>query len=158
MNAHPLTALLERVPHRHPMLLADRIDVLEPGRRGVATKLVSGAETHGEGCGGAGELPASLLVDALGQIAIAALRRQDDAGGGVWYLASIEGVRVASAARVGESVRMEASVQRSWRGASKVGIRATAGDRLVMEGVMVLSAGTPRTTPRTADVAMEELE
>lgn len=135
MSAHPTAAVRAGTPHRYPMLLLDAIDSLAAGR-GRARKAVSAGE-HG----GALAFAPTLLVDALGQLAIAVLR----AGGGgvhdVWYLGSIEDMRLGTPARAGDVVHMEAVVQRSFRGSARVRVRADVDARTVAEGVMVLSTG-----------------
>lgn len=129
-------------PHRHPMLLLDRIESLEPGRRGTAFKAVTAGEVQSEGAPEEGLAP-TLLVDALGQLAIVVL---DSAGAArsVWYLGSVEAMEFPEPTRPGDVVRMEAVVQRTFRGSSRVNVSARVGDRDVARGVMVLSTGADR--------------
>ncbi|MCG8914797.1 beta-hydroxyacyl-ACP dehydratase [Actinokineospora sp. PR83] len=63
-----LKALL---PHRHPILQVDRVLELEPDRRIVAVKAISGAEPCYADLGADGDhaYPASLLLESLGQTA-----------------------------------------------------------------------------------------
>ncbi|MBU3862700.1 beta-hydroxyacyl-ACP dehydratase [Streptomyces sp. 4503] len=60
------------LPHRHPVLLVDRVLELEPGSRIVATKTVTGSEPCYAGLeedlpASAYAYPASLLVESFGQ-------------------------------------------------------------------------------------------
>ncbi|MFE9203286.1 3-hydroxyacyl-ACP dehydratase FabZ family protein [Micromonospora sp. NPDC007230] len=64
-----LTAIL---PHRHPILQVDRVLEVEPGRRIVATKAVTGTEPCFAGLAeglpnSAYAYPAALIVESLGQ-------------------------------------------------------------------------------------------
>ncbi|MFF4762933.1 3-hydroxyacyl-ACP dehydratase FabZ family protein [Streptomyces sp. NPDC001292] len=60
------------LPHRHPVLLVDRVLEIEPGVRLVATKTVTGSELCYAGLdedlpASAYAYPASLLVESFGQ-------------------------------------------------------------------------------------------
>lgn len=64
--------LLAILPHRHPILQVDRVLELEPGRRIVAIKAVTGTEPCFAGlteglATTAYAYPASLIVESLGQ-------------------------------------------------------------------------------------------
>ncbi len=143
MNAHPMAAVLAGTPHRPPMLLLDRLETLERGRRGTARKAVTAGELQ---CASAeaGEFAPTLLVDALGQLAIVVLGGAEAAAHAVWYLGAIEDMRFEAPAQAGDVLRLEAVVQRSFRGSSRVQVSARVEERLVAQGHMVLSTGTGR--------------
>ena len=138
--AHPLRRILDGTPHRHPMLLLDRLVTIEPGRRGRATKAVSLNETHAEG-GQLEGLPVGLVVDALGQLAIVVLAAQQGETPRVHYLAALEEIAFGAAPEAGRQLVMEVDVLRTWRGTSRVAIRASVDADVRVEGVMVLSTG-----------------
>lgn len=120
--------MLAIVPHRAPMLLLDRIDELVRGAHGRATKLLTEP------------LAGTLVIDALGQVAIAVLSNQDDAEPAVWYLASIEDIQLGAPARTGETLRLEASVERIWKTTARIQLRAfVPNGHDVVKGTMVLS-------------------
>jgi 3-hydroxyacyl-[acyl-carrier-protein] dehydratase len=139
-GAHPIHAVLAGTPHRPPMLLLDRLETLEPGRRGTARKAVTAAEPY---CASAepGDCAPTLLVDALGQLAIAVLGGTQAAAHAVWYLGSVEDMQFGAPARAGDVLQLEALVQRSFRGSSRVLVSARVEGRLVAQGHMVLSTG-----------------
>jgi 3-hydroxyacyl-[acyl-carrier-protein] dehydratase len=71
------------LPHRHPILQLDRVVELEPGKRIVATKAISGCEPCFADLDEDAEhaYPVSLLVESMGQ-----------AGGVLWlHSAALEG-------------------------------------------------------------------
>lgn len=140
MSGHPIAAVLAGTPHRHPMLLVDRILSMDPGRRATALKAVSAGELQQAGDGEAGLAP-TLLVDALGQLAIAVLRAAGSGAEEVWYLGSVDGMEFDAPARAGDVLLLEADVQRTFRGSSRVGVRAQVDERTVARGFMVLSTG-----------------
>ncbi|MEO8379192.1 MAG: hypothetical protein ABI779_05970 [Acidobacteriota bacterium] len=120
--------LLRLVPHRPPMLLLDRIDELVRGVHGRATKLLTEP------------LASTLVIDALGQVAIAVLSVEGAREAAVWYLASLETLELGLPARTGETLHLEASVDRIWKTTARMTLRASVPrGRDVVKGTMVLS-------------------
>ena len=149
MKNHPLAAVMAGVPHRYPMLLLDRLVRVTPMRHGSAMKAVSGGEAHREGAvaGSNPGLPPSLIVDALGQLAIIVLAAGSAPLPSVWYLGAIESMTFTSPALPGQVLLMEATVQKTFRTSSKVAVRVSAHGNTVAEGVMVLSRGGAANEP-----------
>jgi 3-hydroxyacyl-[acyl-carrier-protein] dehydratase len=141
MNGHPITAVMAGTPHRYPMLLVDRLQSLTPGRQGQAVKAISANEAHAEAADESCGLPFSLVVDALGQLAIVVLSAGSQEQAARWYLGAIDSMEFGRPLWPGDLVRMEALVQRSFRGTSRVSVRASVGEESVAGGVMVLSTG-----------------
>lgn len=128
MNAMTYDEMLAVVPHRAPMLLLDRIDELVRGARGRATKLVTEP------------LANTLVIDALGQVAIAVLSEEGATEPAVWYLASIEDIELGAPVRAGETLRLDATVERIWKTTARIALRAfVPHQRDVVKGTMVLS-------------------
>lgn len=124
----PYDEMLAMVPHRAPMLLLDRIDELVRGDRGLATKLLTEPLAH------------TLVIDALGQVAIAVLSTEGADEPAVWYLASIEDIHLGAPARTGDTLRLEASVERIWKTTARINLRAFVPyGHDVVKGTMVLS-------------------
>lgn len=123
------------------MLLVDRLEASTQPRRGTAWKAVSAGETHGDGGVGASGLSPALLVDALGQLAIVVLSAEAGHAQPVFYLGSIEAMEFGAPAQAGDRVRLEADVERTFRGSSRVRVKAQVGERLVARGLMVLASG-----------------
>src|SRR6185503_17001095 len=109
--SHPLAPVMAAVPHRHPMLLLDRLTEVVPGRSGSAIKAISANEVQFQGEG----LPRTLIVDALGQLAIVVLAppAPDGSPPAVYYLAEIAGMELGRPPAPGDLLRMEATVQKS---------------------------------------------
>ena len=128
MTALTYSEMLDVIPHRPPMLLLDRIDELVRGDRGLATKQL------------AEPLASTLIIDALGQVAIAVLSENNADTPAVWYLASIEEIHLGAPARTGETLRLEASVERIWKTTARINLRAfIPNGHDVVKGTMVLS-------------------
>jgi 3-hydroxyacyl-[acyl-carrier-protein] dehydratase len=128
MSAVSQTELLRIIPHRAPMLLVDRIDELVRGVRGTGIKLVTEP------------LASTLVIDALGQVAIAVLSDETSPEPRVWYLASIEDVQMGAPALPGDTLRLEASISRTFKTTVRISLRASVPNgHDVVKGTMVLS-------------------
>lgn len=128
MSAVSREEMLRLIPHRAPMLLVDSIEQLVRGDRGVGIKLVTEPLSN------------MLVVDALGQVAIAVLSEEGQDEAAVWYLASIEDVRMGEPVRAGETLRYEAVINRTFKTTVRISIRASVPHgRDVVSGTMVLS-------------------
>jgi 3-hydroxyacyl-[acyl-carrier-protein] dehydratase len=142
---HPLAPVLAATPHRHPMLLIDRLEAVVPGRSGSALKAISANEMHFEPAGAVtAGMPPTLLVDALGQLAIVVLappatEGRPAASPPVYYLADIEGMEFDRPPRPGDLLRMEATVRKTWRGTSRVQVRGEVAGRRVAAGTLILA-------------------
>jgi 3-hydroxymyristoyl/3-hydroxydecanoyl-(acyl carrier protein) dehydratase len=132
---------LRMVPHRYPMRLVDRFEVIEPRSYGRAIKQVSVNDTMLCAVGKQIFVPNSLVVDALGQVGIAVMAPGDGTLPGVWYLATIDDVEFGAAARPGDTIVLEARISRVWKTTVRIAIHAHIAERTVARGVMVLATG-----------------
>jgi 3-hydroxyacyl-[acyl-carrier-protein] dehydratase len=141
LSSLPAAGITASVPHRYPMLLVDRLESLRPAHSGSALKAVTFGEAHGE-CAfdeGPHALPASLVVDALGQVAIAVMNAGATGSPVRWVLGAIEGMEFPRAVQPGELMKMDAVVRRTWQRISRVAVRASVEGETVAEGLLVLS-------------------
>jgi 3-hydroxymyristoyl/3-hydroxydecanoyl-(acyl carrier protein) dehydratase len=133
--------LASLLPHRYPFLMVDRIRVIEPGRRAIGSKRVTGGEwwcatrdaaaTTRE----AMTMPYSLVVEALAQTTCALLQESiDGASGAIAYFAAADRVRLRRGARPGDLLQLAVTLV-SWRR----GICRTRGVATV-DGALVASA------------------
>ena len=144
--------VLRMLAHRYPLLLVDRIDVVQPGRRVVGRKRVTGGEwlcAASEAAGAA--MPGLLMVEALAQTAGGVLiGLADGAEGAVGYFVALERVRFRGVVRAGESLDLSVELRQFRRGMAKLRGAAHADGRFVVSAdfTTVLRAG-----PRSADPA-----
>jgi 3-hydroxyacyl-[acyl-carrier-protein] dehydratase len=128
-------------PHRYPMRLVDRLEVIEPRTYGRGIKQVSVNDRMLCAAGKQRFISNSLVVDALGQVAIAVMAPVDGTTPEVWYLATIEGVEFGAPAQPGDTIVLEATILRVWRTTVRIAIHARIAERTVARGVMVLATG-----------------
>ena len=123
--------VLSVLPHRFPFLFVDRLRVIEPGRRALGLKRVTGSEWFGEGELPNGEMPGLLVVEALAQTSAGILiGLLDGSDGAIGYFAGADRVKFRTLPRVGDTLVM--SVELVWyrRGVARLRGIATVNGRL----------------------------
>lgn len=133
-------------PHRYPMRLVDRLEIIEPQSYGRGIKQVSVNDTMLGAAGKERFLPTSLVIDALGQVAIAVMAPPDGTKARVWYLATIDAVEFGAPARPGDTIVLEARILRIWKTAVRIAIHARIAQHTVARGFMVLATGLTQDT------------
>lgn len=112
----PLTLL----PHRFPLLLVDRIVSVEPGKRAIGVKTVTGNEWSCIGSNrdaAALEMPHLLIVEALAQLSAAVLVTLIEGGSGaIGYFLGISNVRFRGRAAPGDVLELSIELQHFKRG------------------------------------------
>ena len=107
-----LAGVLQRLPHRFPMLLVDRVEELVPGERIAALKAVTFNEGFFQGhFPGRPIMPGVLIVEALAQAAgVLAVESLGLAGSGkLVYFMAIEEAKFRKPVEPGCLLRLEAS-------------------------------------------------
>lgn len=132
----PAPDIFALLPHRYPLLLVDAVTELEPGRRAVGLKRVTGGEWSAgfpAGLGAAGAMPHTLLVEALAQLSAAVLvGLVDAADGAVGYFLGFDRVRCRGVAHPGDAVRLEVTLRQFRRGVCRTaGVASVDGVQLV---------------------------
>ena len=121
--------------HRHPFLLVDHVDVVEPGRRVVGTKLLSASEWWAQS-DVAAPFPFVLVLEALAQTSGALLEHlTDGAQGAIAYFMGANCVRLRTAARAADRLTLDVSLAH-WRR----GICRTKGVARLGNGAVVMTA------------------
>ena len=139
-----IQAVLERLPHRYPFLLVDRI--LERGERdGLpfvrALKNVTINEPFFQGhFPGRPIMPGVLQIEALAQASIFLLEDQMPAGS-LAFLAGVEGVRFKKPVVPGDQLILESSLEYFRRSLGKVKTQALVDGVVVTEAQIMFAIG-----------------
>ena len=99
------------LPHRHPFLLIDRIDELEPGMRAVGIKAVTFHEEFFAGhFPGEPVMPGVLIVEALAQTGAVAMLGKEENRGKTAYFASINSAKFKRKVVPGDVLILETEI------------------------------------------------
>jgi 3-hydroxyacyl-[acyl-carrier-protein] dehydratase len=132
IRSYDSAAVQRLLAHRHPFLLVDRIDVVEPGRRVRGVKQLTAGEWWSSPSS-ARPIPFPLVLEALAQTGAAILAGLVDvAAGAVGYFMAADHVRFRNAARAGDTLHLDVSLRHWKRGICKTHGIATIGDRVVV--------------------------
>ncbi|MDE3152945.1 MAG: beta-hydroxyacyl-ACP dehydratase [Gemmatimonadota bacterium] len=129
--------LLGLLPHRHPFLLVDRVEIVEPGRRVVGFKRVTSNEWWMEGAtplaAASFAMPHALVLEALAQTSGALVRDLlDGADRALAYFMGASRVRLRQAARAGDELKLDVSLVKWRRGICRARGAATVQGRVVL--------------------------
>lgn len=140
-----IRAIEKILPHRFPLLLVDRMLELDPGRRAVGLKCVSGNEPFFQGhFPGYPIMPGVLILEALAQVgAVLLLSSVPERESKLVYFTGIDKARFRRPVVPGDTIRLEVEVLRLRTRACKLSGRATVEGQLVAEAI-VLSAMVDR--------------
>ena len=115
----------EIIPHRHPFLLLDRLDELEPGVRAVGIKNVTYREDFFAGHFPVEPVrPGVLVVEALAQVGAAIILSMEENKGKTAFFGGLDKVKFRRKVIPGDTLRLECEIIRK-KGPVGVG-RATA--------------------------------
>lgn len=109
------------IPHRYPMLLIDRVEELEAGKRIVAKKNVTANDPFFQGHFPMEPvMPGVLIVEAMAQAGAVALLSLEDFQGKTAYFGALDKVKFRKKVVPGDSLRLEVEIQKI-KGSAGVG-------------------------------------
>ena len=139
LPALPLEAadIMRILPHRYPFLLVDRVIELEPGRRAVGIKQVTANEPQFTGhFPGRPIMPGVLMVEALAQAAGIAVLSLDEYRGKLGLFAGIDDCRFKRMVVPGDTLRLEATVEKLRGMFGRVRAVATVDGAIAVEATL----------------------
>lgn len=101
----------EIIPHRHPFLLIDCIEELEPGIRAVGYKCVTYDEPFFNGhFPQEPVMPGVLIIEALAQVGAVSILSMEENKGKIAYFGGIEKAKFKHKVIPGERLRLECEI------------------------------------------------
>jgi len=113
-----ISHILERLPHRYPFLLVDRVLECEPGERLLALKNVTMNEPFFQGhFPGKPVMPGVLIVEALAQATcLLAMESEDSNSALIYLLTGVDKARFKRQVLPGDQLQLEATLLKCRRG------------------------------------------
>ena len=111
MSVYTAKEIMEIIPHRHPFMLIDTIEELEPGERALGRKCVSFNEPYFAGhFPGNPVMPGVLIVEALAQVGAVAILGQPEWKGKTAYFVGIDKCRFKQKVHPGDVLMLETKI------------------------------------------------
>ena len=105
--------IMDIIPHRHPFLLVDTIDELEPGIKATGYKCITYDEPYFAGhFPGEPVMPGVLMVEALAQVGAVAILSLEDMKGKTAYFGGINKCKFRRKVAPGDKLRLETKIIR----------------------------------------------
>lgn len=105
--------ILEIIPHRHPFMLIDTIEELEPGVKAVGKKCVSFNEPFFAGHFPTEPvMPGVLIIEALAQVGAVAILSMPENKGKIAYFGGIKEARFKGMVTPGDVLMLETEIIR----------------------------------------------
>ena len=141
MPAMDISKIMDYLPHRYPFLLVDRIMEVEGNKRIVGIKNVTINEPFFQGhFPGFPLMPGVLVIEALAQVSALLAFASGDAdskGDSLIYFAGIDNARFKRQVVPGDTLMLEAHLERAVRGIGRFRTRATVGEQVVCEAQLL---------------------
>ncbi len=140
-----LDKILEILPHRPPFLFVDRVVELETDVRILAERTLRPDEPHFNGhFPGEPIMPGVLITEALAQtagllFAFSSMAKGENPKGRLFYLARAD-MKWTSPSRPGDTLLLEASLQRAMGGLLSFQVRAYTKRADIAKGSLTLAA------------------
>ena len=107
MSVYTAKEIMEIIPHRHPFMLIDTIEELEPGVRALGKKCVSFNEPFFAGhFPGNPVMPGVLIIEALAQVGAIAILTQEENKGKIAFFGGIKNARFKKQVVPGDKVEL----------------------------------------------------
>jgi 3-hydroxyacyl-[acyl-carrier-protein] dehydratase len=125
------------IPHRHPILMVDRILEMEPGKRAVGIKNISANDAIFQGHFPDFPIfPGVLIVEAMAQTGAVAMMIQPEFAGKVPVFAGIDECKFKKPVLPGDQLRLEVEIVTVRRGLGIGAGKAYVGDELKCEATI----------------------
>lgn len=128
------------IPHRYPFLLVDKVIELEEGKSAVGIKNVTANEPYFQGhFPGNPIMPGVLIVEAMAQVGLIALKTQEEYKDKLGVFAGIDNMRFKEQVKPGDTLRIEVELTAMRRGIGKADGVAYVGEKLAAKGKIMFA-------------------
>ena len=135
-----ITEIMQRIPHRYPILLVDKIVELVKGETATGLKNVTFNEPHFQGhFPDHPVMPGILIIEALAQTAavlVVETEGVEKTAGSVVYFTSIDGAKFRKPVIPGDVLHLKVKALQHRKSLWKFEAKAYVEDKLVTEGTI----------------------
>lgn len=134
-NILDIQSIMEVIPHRYPFLFVDKVEILQPGIKGLGYKNVTMNEYYFQGhYPGMPVMPGVIIIETMAQVGAVILLSHEDFKGRVPYFAGINKFRFKKKVVPGDTLRIEVEIVKL-RGSIGIGQgKAYVEDEIAAEG------------------------
>ena len=130
--------ILKIIPHRHPFLLVDKVEIIEENRRCVGTKCVSANEPYFHGhFPGKPIFPGVLILESMAQTAAAMMMSLPEVRGHFAYFAGINRAKFRRLVVPGDTLKLFVEIIRFKGKIGKLQSTAFVGQELAAEAEFI---------------------
>ncbi len=142
METLDIGRIMERLPHRYPFLLVDRVLECEPGNRLLGLKNVTANEPFFQGHFPAKPvMPGVLIIEALAQATcLLALETEPGEDGEIYLLAGVDKARFKRPVVPGDQLHLETILLKRRRGIWVFDAMAWVGEQTVASAEIMCTA------------------
>ncbi|HZJ58313.1 MAG TPA: 3-hydroxyacyl-ACP dehydratase FabZ [Clostridia bacterium] len=142
MDVCDINEIMERIPHRYPFLLVDRVLELVPGKSGKGIKNVTINEPFFAGhFPGAPIMPGVLIVEAMAQLGAMVVLSLPENRGKLAFFAGIDSMRFRRQVIPGDQLAMEVEITRMRGSIGKGNVKALVEGQVAAEGSIMFGLG-----------------
>lgn len=135
-----ITEIMDRLPHRYPFLMVDRILEIEPGKKAVAIKNVTINEPFFQGhFPGKPIMPGVLILEALAQTAGTIVIGNKENSGKTGVLTAIDKCRIRRPVIPGDQLKLSAEIIKIHDPLVKAHGTAYVDDKIVAEADLMFA-------------------
>jgi 3-hydroxyacyl-[acyl-carrier-protein] dehydratase len=111
MTTITIENIINTLPHRYPFLFVDRVEIIEPGKKGIGYKNVTISEPFFQGhFPNMPIMPGVLIAEAMAQVGAVILLSEEKYKGKTPYFAGINKLRFKRKVIPGDVLRMEVEI------------------------------------------------
>lgn len=130
-----INEIMERIPHRYPFLLVDKILEMEEGKRAVGLKNVTINEPFFQGhFPGYPVMPGALILESLAQVGAVAVLSLPENKGKLGMFVGVDKFKFKSQVKPGDTLQLEAEMLQMRMNIGKAKVRATVDGKVVAGG------------------------
>ena len=127
--------VMERIPHRYPFLLVDKILEIEEGKRAVGLKNVTINEPFFQGhFPGYPVMPGALILESLAQVGAVAVLSLPENKGKLGMFVGVDKFKFKSQVKPGDTLTLEAEMLQMRMNIGKAKVKASVDGKMVAGG------------------------